>query len=106
MSYEVYRYIFIGAAILCGIMFIVSVFLFILLKISESGGRAAKKAEKKIRKQPNPERNKYDKTVALDDQVIGGLDDGVCGETSAIDTADAMFAIEYEITYIHSNEII
>lgn len=55
MTYDIYRYIFIGAAILCGIMFIVSVLVFIFLKIpkviSDLSGATAKKAIKNIREQ-------------------------------------------------------
>lgn len=66
MSYETYRYIFIGAAILCGVMLIVSVFLFVFLKvpklISDLSGRTAKKAIKNIREQNEATGNKYHKT--------------------------------------------
>lgn len=55
MSYEIYRYIFIGAAILCGVMLVVSVLLFIFLKIpkviSDLTGATARKAIKNIREQ-------------------------------------------------------
>ena len=55
MTYEVYRYIFIGAAILCGVMAAVSILLFILLRIpsviGDLSGKTAKKAIEEIRKQ-------------------------------------------------------
>lgn len=55
MTYEVYRYIFIGAAILCGVMLVVAVLLFILLKIpkviGDLTGSTARKAIQNIREQ-------------------------------------------------------
>ena len=54
-DYDTYRYIFIGAAILCGIMLVVTILLFILLKIpkviGDLSGATAKKAIKNIREQ-------------------------------------------------------
>ncbi len=55
MTYDLYRYIFIGALILCGVMLVVSIILFILLNIpkviSDLSGATAKKAIKNIREQ-------------------------------------------------------
>lgn len=55
MTYEIYRYIFTGAAILCGIMFVVSILLFLFLNvpgiIGDLSGATAKKAIKSIREQ-------------------------------------------------------
>ena len=55
MSYDVYRYIFIGAAILFGAMLLVAILLFFLLKIpkiiSDLTGATARKAIKNIREQ-------------------------------------------------------
>ncbi len=60
MSYDVYRYIFIGAAILFGAMLLVAILLFFLLKIpkiiSDLTGATARKAIKNIREQ-NEENN-------------------------------------------------
>ena len=68
MTYEVYRYIFIGAAILCGIMFIISILLFVFLKvpklISDLSGHTAKKAIKSIREHNESTGEKYHKTSA------------------------------------------
>ena len=54
-TYDIYNHIFIGAAVLCGIMLVVSILLFILLKIpkviSDLSGATARKAIKNIRKQ-------------------------------------------------------
>ena len=173
MSYEIYRYIFIGAAILCGIMFVVSVLLFILLKvpkiISDLSGATARKAIKNIREQNektgdkaykvsafNMERGKLtdkisqsgnvvlqaqqqmygmdtskiatqslveqgemDQTTVLvsnETTVLGTqagetaiLTEPIVGETSVLSenmSIDNAFTIEFEITYIHSNEVI
>lgn len=174
MSYEVYRYIFIGAAICCGIMFVVSVLLFIFLKvpklISDLTGRTAKKAIKSIREQNeasgdkgykvsafNEARGKLTDKISPSGNVIQqhqmqmrGIDttkistqelayeehssettvlnanetsvlettaeetsvlsEPMAGETSVLTSeiapVDNTFAIEYEITFIHTNEII
>ena len=55
MSYDACRYIFIGAAILSGLMLVASIILFIVLKIpkviGDLSGATAKKAIKNIREQ-------------------------------------------------------
>lgn len=55
MTYEIYRYIFIGGAILAGIMLVVSVLVFFLLKIptviGDLTGANARKAIENIRNQ-------------------------------------------------------
>lgn len=55
MTYEVYRYISIGAAIACGLMIALSVVLFFVLKIprviSDLSGRTARRAIEDIRRQ-------------------------------------------------------
>ena len=55
MSYEMYRYIFLGALIACGVFFAIAVILFFALKIpkviSDLTGRTAKKAIENIRMQ-------------------------------------------------------
>ena len=80
MSYEVYRYIFIGAAILCGAMLITSILLFILLKIpkviGDLTGRTARKAIENIR---NQNESSGDKTYrsSLVNQARGKLTDKI-----------------------------
>ena len=53
MSYETYRYIFIGALIACGVFFVIAVILFFAFKIpkviSDLSGRTARKAIENIR---------------------------------------------------------
>lgn len=55
MSYEMYRYIFLGALIACGVFFVIAVILFFTLKIpkviSDLTGRTARKAIENIRMQ-------------------------------------------------------
>lgn len=164
MSYEIYRYIFIGAAILCGAMIVTSILLFILLKIpkviGDLTGRTARKAIENIRNQNessgdktyrsslvNQERGKLtdkispsgrlirnptdllggamatekigtqqlvsDETTVLDSgnetTVLTGELDNSGNETTLLsqtDISNNVFEIEYEITYIHTNEII
>ena len=164
MSYEVYRYIFIGAAILCGAMLITSILLFILLKIpkviGDLTGRTARKAIENIRNQNessgdktyrsslvNKERGKLtdkispsgrliknptdnfggamatekigtqklvsDETVVLDSgnetTVLSGEFESGGNETTVLNQVEVknnIFEIEYEITYIHTNEVI
>ena len=176
MTYDVYRYIFIGAAILCGIMFVVSVIVFFTLKIpkviSDLTGATARKAIKQIREQNeasgdkaykvsgfNEARGKltdkispsgrivhqypaqmrginttkietqelqaeetanqtsvldqYNETTLLSNEGVGEtsvLDafEQPGGETSVLNAvvADAAFCVEFEITYIHTNEVI
>lgn len=167
MTYDIYRYIFIGAAILCGVMFIVSVLVFIFLKIpkviSDLSGATARKAIKDIREQNeksgdksykvssfNAARGKLTDKISPSGNVIQqyqtqmglGIDttkiatqelpinqpanettvldyqnasqstdsfevDSV-GETTVLSegTTDVDFNVEYEITFIHTNEII
>lgn len=175
MTYEIYRYIFIGAAVLCGITLVVSVLLFILLKIPkvicDLSGATARKAIKNIREQNeasgtkaykaspiNEARGKLtdkispsgnviqqhkaqmlgvnttkintqelpvndlsnpttlleanDSTTVLDNANIGETailsEPASSGETTVLSegSGDASFSIEYEITFIHTNEII
>lgn len=172
MSYEIYHYIFIGAAILCGAMFITSVLLFVLLKIpkviGDLTGRTAKKAIENIRNQNessgdktyksslvNKERGKItdkispsgrlvkeptdliggamatekistqqlvsDETVVLDSgnettvllsgnetTVLSGEINNTGNETTVLTQTDTSteFRIEYEITFIHTNEVV
>lgn len=175
MTYDIYRYIFIGAAILCGIMFIVSILVLILLKIpkviSDLSGATARKAIKNIREQNEASGDKGYKVSAIN-EARGKLTDKIspsgnviqqhqaqmrsidttkistqelqaeepvnettvlnsysetsvlgntgAGETSVLSEVmssgettvlsevanDSAFTIEYEITFIHTNEII
>lgn len=69
MSYEVLRYIFIGAAALSGVMLIVSVLLFIFLRIprviGDLTGATAKKAIESIRNQNESSGDKIYKSSAV-----------------------------------------
>lgn len=72
MSYEVLRYIFIGAAALSGILLIVSILLFILLRIpkviGDLSGATARKAIENIRSQNESSGDKLYKTSAVNKQ--------------------------------------
>ena len=142
MTYEVYRYIFIVAAILSIALLITSVVLFIVLKIpkivSDLTGMTEKKAIKSLREQS--ERNcdesqpvaggrRHGKitdkiataapvyvdnneevsetTVLYSSDETSVLDSNI-NETTVLGVADTYgnFIIEYEITYIHTDEII
>jgi len=173
MSYEIYRYIFLGALIACGIFFIVAVILFFTLNIpkviSDLTGRTARKAIENIRMQNeqsgdktyqssavNLERGKLtDKisrsgrliprdatpfgtgvitekisTMELEqpaaetdvlNQPVGETDvlAPIAGETdvlspaagetevlSSVEQSVQAFTVEYEITFIHTTEVI
>ncbi len=163
MSYENYRYVFIGAAILCGVMILTSILLFVLLRIpkviGDLTGRTAKKAIENIRNQNetsgdktyrsslvNRERGKLTDKISPSGRLIKNPTDLLSGamatekigtqqlvsnETSVLDFSDEtavlsgeltsvgdettllasdysneVFEIEYEITYIHTNEIV
>lgn len=156
MTYEIYRYIFIGGAILTGIMFVVSVLVFFLLKIptviGDLTGANARKAIENIRShnessgdktyrtsQVNRERGKVTDKISPSGSLINAPSHSLHGamgtekistqqlcpesganettvltpENSASETTvlndqtfGNTFVIEYEITYIHTNEVI
>ena len=80
MTYEIYRYIFIGAAVLCGVMFVVAVLLFVLFKIpkviSDLTGATARKAIQSIREQNEASGNKGYKVSAFN-EARGKLTDKI-----------------------------
>lgn len=167
MTYEIYRYIFYGGAILSAIMLVVSIILFIAFKIpnviSDLTGRTARKAIENIRNQNessgnktyrsslvNQERGKLTDKISPSGQLLKepstalhgamytekigtqplgtelseGIESNLTEENGATTLLEAQttnettvlsydeplqqatFEIEYEITYIHSNEII
>lgn len=167
MTYEIYRYIFYGGAILSAIMLVISIALFIILKIpnviSDLTGRTARKAIENIRNQNessgnktyrsslvNQERGKLTDKISPSGQLLKEPSTALHGamytekigtqplaselpeevETALTEESGAtsllehqtsnettilscdepiqqvVFEIEYEITYIHSNEII
>ena len=164
MTYDIYRYIFMGGAVLAGIMFVLSVLLFFLLKIphvlGDLTGRNARKAIENIRNQNESSGDKLYKTSQVNRErgkltdkispsgslmrdpsgVLGGggamatekistqelppeanettvLDtanettvlNSEAGETTLLDAqpdAAPVFQIEYEITFIHTDEVI
>lgn len=160
MSYEIYRYVFYGGAILAGVMLVATVILFFVYKIptviGDLTGANARKAIENIRNQNensgdklyktspvNRERGKLtdkispsgslmkdpsghfagamatekistqefppEETTVLDaTNETTVLDNVGAGETTVLDAVDApvTFQIEYEITFIHTNEVI
>lgn len=162
MTYELYRYIFIGGAVLAGVMLIASVLLFFLLNIphvlGDLTGRNAKKAIENIRNQNessgdklyktshvNSERGKLTDKISPSGSLLHNNSDGIgggamatekigtqhlepvasettvldsgnettvlstdAGETTVLDKTEQSlaFEIEYEITYVHSQEVI
>ena len=169
MTYEIYRYIFLGGAILAGIMLVVSVLVFFLLKIptviGDLTGANARKAIENIRNQNestgdktyrssqvNRERGKLtDKispsgriikdpshslhgamgtekistqqlhpedvtteTTVLTGEYTGGNETTVLSHENPVNETTVLnlqtfsneFVIEYEITYIHTDEVI
>lgn len=80
MNYDLYRYIFIGAAILAGIMLVVSVIIFIIYRIpkviSDLSGATARKAIKNIREQNEASGEKAYKGSAIN-EARGKLTDKI-----------------------------
>ncbi len=165
MTYEMYRYVFLGAAIACGILFAASAVLFFTLRIpkviSDLTGRTARKAIENIRMQNEQSGDKTYQSSAVnlrrgkltdkitqsgrlvprdetpfgtgsitekistqqlsaeesagETSVLTATDatlplDSGAGETAVLDVAEQLpaqeFAIEFEITFIHTNEVI
>lgn len=72
MTYDTYRYIFIGAAILCAVMLIVTIILFFALNIrkvfGDLTGKNAKKAIEKIREENENSGDKKHKSSTVNRQ--------------------------------------
>ena len=69
MTYEMYRYIFLGGLIACGVFFVIAVLLFFTLRIpkviSDLTGRTARKAIENIRIQNEQSGDKAYQTTAV-----------------------------------------
>lgn len=123
MTYEVYRYIFIGGAILAAIMFIISVILFIVLKIpsviGDLSGATARKAIEDIRNQNentgdktykssavNKERGKLTDKISPSGNLIKNPSGGIWGAmaTEKISTQKLAEDASNETTVLGSNE--
>lgn len=80
MTYDIYRYIFIIGAILCGVMFLVSVFIFVFYNIpkviSDLSGATARKAINNIRRQNEESGEKSYKPSAFN-EARGRLTDKI-----------------------------
>ena len=165
MTYEMYRYIFLGALIACGVFFVISVVLFFTLRIpkviSDLSGRTARKAIESIRLQNeqsgdktyqssavNLQRGKLTDKISQSGRLVPRYatpfgtgvitekistqhlsPEGPAGETSVLTASDETsvldsgigetevlgasepqasqaFTIEFEITFIHTDEVI
>lgn len=169
MTYEIYRYIFLGGAVLAGIMLAVSVLVFFILRIptviGDLTGANARKAIENIRNQNestgdktyrssqvNRERGKLtdkispsgrlvkdpshslhgamrtekistqqlsnedivNETTILTGELVGGNETTVLNYKNSVNETTVLnaqtlsngFEIEYEITYIHTDEVI
>ena len=163
MTYEVYRCIFLGALIACGIMAAISAILFFTFKIprviGDLTGRTARKAIEDIRDRNERSGDKTYKSSAVNlqrgkltdkitqsgklirraespfgtgvitEQLAGQQNTSYSNETTVLDSAPETtvlypesgettvlasfetsqghgFVIEYEITFIHTNEVI
>lgn len=151
MTYETYRYIFIGSAILAGVMLLVSLALFIVLHIpkviGDLSGATARKAIEDIRNQNmntgekvhktskvNKERGRLTEKIspsgnllkksgnasagAMATEKIGTEMLSSSGETTQLNLTGnettvleqpmeaVFFEVEYEITYLQSDEVI
>lgn len=123
MTYEVYRYIFIGGAILAAILFIISVILFIVLKIpsviGDLSGATARKAIEDIRNQNentgekvyksslvNRERGKLTDKISPSGNLIKNPSGGIWGAmtTEKISTQKLSEDAANETTVLGSNE--
>lgn len=122
-EYEVYRYIFIGGAILAAILFIISVILFFVLKIpsviGDLSGATARKAIEDIRNQNettgekvyksslvNRERGKLTDKISPSGNLIKNPSGGIWGAmtTEKISTQKLSEDAANETTVLSSNE--
>lgn len=121
--YEVYRYIFIGAAILAAILFIISVILFFVLKIpsviGDLSGATARKAIEDIRNQNestgekiyksstvNKQRGKLTDKISPSGNLVKNPSGGIWGamSTEKISTQKLSEDAANETTVLGSNE--
>ena len=93
MNYDTYRYIFIGAAILSGLMLVAAILVFIFMNIpkviSDLSGATARKAIKAIREQNEAGGEKTYKASAYN-QARGKLTDKISPSGNVIQQRDAM----------------
>lgn len=108
MTYDIYRYIFIGAAILCGIMLIVAVLLFIFLNIpkiiSDLSGATARKAIKNIREQNEATGDKTYKVSAFN-EARGKLTDKISASGNLIQQHQPQMRLGIDTTKIDTQEL-
>lgn len=129
MTYEQYRQLFMVAAILGVILFVISLILFFVFKIpdiiGDLSGAAAKKAINSIKEQNERSSEKLLKRNAINGeqgkppetnrtQILKGTETTLLREhveettclAQAREPEQDIFSIQYEITFIHTNELI
>lgn len=93
MNYDTYRYIFIGAAVLSGLMLVAAILVFVFMNIpkviSDLSGATARKAIKAIREQNEAGGEKTYKASAYN-QARGKLTDKISPSGNVIQQRDAM----------------
>ena len=96
MTYEVYRYVFLGGAIAAGIMLAVSILLFFVLHIpkvlNDLTGRSARKAIDNIRKQNESTGNKSYQSSSVN-LNRGKLTDKISDSGTLQSNTDSPFSI-------------
>ncbi len=108
MTYEIYRYIFIGGAILSGVALLVSILIFVLLNIpkviSDLSGATARKAIKNIREQNEATGDKSYKVSAFN-EARGKLTDKISPSGNVIQQHYAQMRLGIDTTKIETQEL-
>ncbi len=108
MTYEIYRYIFIGAAALAGIALVVSIILFILLNIpkviSDLSGLTAKRAIKDIRENNEKTGDKSYKVSAFNESR-GKLTDKISQSGNIIKQYQSQMRLGIDTTKISTQQL-
>lgn len=108
MTYDIYRYIYIGAAILCGVMLVASILIFILMKIpriiSDLSGATAKKAIKEIREQ-NERTGDKSYQVSQVNRNRGKLTDKISPSGNIIQQSQAQMGYGLQTTKIATQQL-
>ena len=107
MTYEIYRYIFIIAAIVAAVLLVISVILFFFLKIpkviSNLSGIAAKKAIKDIREQNERTGDKSYKASAYN-QSRGKITDKI-GKSGSVNPVSESSNFGYNSEILHTKNL-
>ncbi len=129
MTYEMCRFVFVAAGILCGVMLIVTILLFLILKVPGLIGYFTGAVERKaVENRHRQIKNSDGRTPVFSTAVSGNVelsgkiassgylteetaelrvsDETMSEETSVLSQRKREVQVEYEICYIHSDEII